>query len=67
MRSTAALMGRHWCWHEAAFLTMLLTRPQSRLAQVRASGDSGQDLIEYAVVVAVLTAAGAGIFLIAHR
>jgi hypothetical protein len=46
------------------FVMTLVTRLYGRLARVRAEGDSGQDLIEYAVVMGVLTMVGAAIYLV---
>jgi hypothetical protein len=46
------------------FLTTLMTGLYGRLAQARAHGDSGQDIIEYAVVVAALMAAAGAIYLV---
>jgi hypothetical protein len=46
------------------FLTMLMTRLYGRLAQVRAQGDSGQDLIEYAVIAGGFVVVGAVAYLV---
>lgn len=49
------------------FLMRMMTRMYGRLAQARARGESGQDLIEYAVIVGALMLAGGTIYLIVGR
>lgn len=49
------------------FLMMLTTRLYDRVARVRAQGDSGQDLVEYSVLMAGVVAVGAVIYLIVSR
>jgi hypothetical protein len=46
------------------FLMTLMTRLHGRLAEARAHGDSGQDLIEYAMVMAGFTILGAAVYLV---
>ena len=46
------------------FLTTLMTRLHSRFAQVKAQGDSGQDLIEYSVITGGLIFVGAVVYLV---
>jgi hypothetical protein len=49
------------------FLTMLMTRLHGRLAQARAHRESGQELIEYAVIVgAAMLVAGTVYLVVGH-